>query len=208
MGQGTDQIERHISRKRQDLRSNLDELEDKVKSATDWRQYVRNNPVVMLAVAFSGGLLAASITKRGRARAERAPPPSPEQPEVGAASKSRALRTWRNIQGALVGAAAERFQEKLAEIVPGFREQLMKGEPVAGGPVQAADANRKSSVQGEGNYEAAREYRRQAEQYVRRADIEQAARDAAPRDEREAEEMKAAEEAGRRRAHGTDSPAH
>ncbi len=55
-------------------------------------------------------------------------------------------------------------------------------------------------VQGEGDYEAARRYRGEVEKYLRSADIEQAARDAAPRDAREAAEMSAAEAAGRKRA--------
>jgi hypothetical protein len=55
-------------------------------------------------------------------------------------------------------------------------------------------------VQGEGDYEAARRYRSEVEKYVQSADIEQAAREAAPRDAREAAEMSAAEAAGRKRA--------
>lgn len=55
-------------------------------------------------------------------------------------------------------------------------------------------------VQGEGDYEAARRYRGKVEKYVQTADIEQAARDAAPRDAREAAQMSAAEAAGRKGA--------
>jgi hypothetical protein len=38
MGQTTDQIEADIQGRRDSLRSNFDELENKVKSVTDWRQ--------------------------------------------------------------------------------------------------------------------------------------------------------------------------
>jgi hypothetical protein len=59
-------------------------------------------------------------------------------------------------------------------------------------------------VQGEGDYDAARRYRSKIENYVRTADIEGAARAAAPRNKREAAEMAAAEAAGR--SHATVAP--
>jgi hypothetical protein len=55
-------------------------------------------------------------------------------------------------------------------------------------------------VQGEGDYEATRRYDRDVQNFVATADIEAAARAAAPRNAREAAEMAAAERAGRRRA--------
>jgi hypothetical protein len=59
MGKTPDQIETQIETKRGDLRSNLEELEDKVKSVTDWRQQFRSNPGLMLGLAFGGGMLLA-----------------------------------------------------------------------------------------------------------------------------------------------------
>jgi uncharacterized protein (UPF0216 family) len=43
MGQTTDQIENHIENKREDLKSYLQELETRVKSATDWRHYFQSH---------------------------------------------------------------------------------------------------------------------------------------------------------------------
>src|SRR5260370_34888573 len=54
-----------------------------------------------------------------------------------------------------------------------------------------------AKLQGEGDYEAARRYDRNVRKFVRRADIEGAARAAAPRNKREAQEMAAAEAIGR-----------
>jgi bacterioferritin len=53
-------------------------------------------------------------------------------------------------------------------------------------------------LQGEGDYQAARRYDRNVRKFVQRADIEGAARAAAPRNKREAQEMAAAEAIGRR----------
>jgi hypothetical protein len=55
----------------------------------------------------------------------------------------------------------------------------------------------KPDVQGEGDYEAARRYGKEVKDYVDSADIEKAARDAAPRSPGEQREMDEAERAGR-----------
>lgn len=66
MGETTDEIESHIESKREDLESNLRELEQKVRSATDWRQQFRNHTRTMVAAAFAGGMLASRIFGRTR----------------------------------------------------------------------------------------------------------------------------------------------
>jgi hypothetical protein len=62
----------------------------------------------------------------------------------------------------------------------------------------------KSKVQGEGDYEATRRYRKRTEQYLGTHDVEKDARRAAPRSRKEAETMVAAESAGKKRAKGED----
>jgi hypothetical protein len=59
-------------------------------------------------------------------------------------------------------------------------------------------------IQGEGDYEAARRFRKRSEEYVANNDIEKAALRAAPETSQEAEAMKAAEAAGKERAKGED----
>ncbi len=56
------------------------------------------------------------------------------------------------------------------------------------------------SIQGEGDYRAAREYRDEVKEVLEHADVERAARDAAPRSSEEARELAEAEAAGRSRA--------
>ena len=62
----------------------------------------------------------------------------------------------------------------------------------------------KQKIQGEGDYEATRRYRKRTEEYLENNDVEKAAVRAAPETSREAEDMKAAEAAGKRRAKGED----
>ena len=66
MGETTDEIESHIENKREELESNLRELEHKVKSATDWRQQFHNHTGTMVAAAFAGGMLVSTIIRRTR----------------------------------------------------------------------------------------------------------------------------------------------
>ena len=60
----------------------------------------------------------------------------------------------------------------------------------------------KPKIQGEGDYESARRYRRDVEDYVKSADIERAARDAAPDSPEQARELEEAEEIGKSHAKG------
>jgi hypothetical protein len=62
----------------------------------------------------------------------------------------------------------------------------------------------KQKVQGEGDYEATRRYRKRTAEFLENNDVDKAAADAAPTSAREAEDMKAAEAAGKRRAKGED----
>lgn len=52
----------------------------------------------------------------------------------------------------------------------------------------------KDGVQGEGDYQAARRYNKEQEQFAQSGRVEDEARKAAPRDDKEAEELKRAEE--------------
>jgi hypothetical protein len=127
MGQTTDQIERHIEHTRGALGSNLQELEHKVKSVTDWKQHFQSNPMTMLGVAFGGGILLATLSAGHRhKRNER---DTDSAPHAGADhQKNKALETWDNIKGALIGVAATRFKDFVGEIVPGFQEHFQQTE--------------------------------------------------------------------------------
>ena len=62
----------------------------------------------------------------------------------------------------------------------------------------------RSKVQGEGDYEATRRYRKRTERYLAGHDVQKDARRAAPRTAKEASSMQAAEAAGKKRAKGED----
>jgi hypothetical protein len=64
MGQTTDQIETDIDRTREELRSNLEELETRAKAVADWRSQFENHPGAMIVAALVGGALLSSLMKR------------------------------------------------------------------------------------------------------------------------------------------------
>jgi hypothetical protein len=65
MGKTADQIANDIDRTRQDLKSNLEELETRVRAAADWRDHFRRHPGAMAMAALVGGaLLSSMIGKR------------------------------------------------------------------------------------------------------------------------------------------------
>ena len=130
MGQRTDQIENQIENKREDLKSNLQELETRVKTATDWRHYFAEHTGTMVAAAFGGGVLLATMVGGRSHRASPSRPGGPSEPvrPLRTGTKHEVLENVDSIKSALVGAAATRFKGILGEIVPGFKEHLAKAE--------------------------------------------------------------------------------
>lgn len=125
MDETVDQIEQRIERSRQGLRSNLNELGDRMKSAIDWRETFRRNPAATFAVAFIGGVLLASAVGRAEAsQRQRRVSRHIAFNRVRSGSQQRALRAWDEIKSALVGMVAAKVTSTLAEALPGFKEQL------------------------------------------------------------------------------------
>jgi len=61
MGQTSDQIVNDIDQTREDLKSNLEELEIRMKAVTDWRSHFRKRPGPMVIAALVGGALVSSM---------------------------------------------------------------------------------------------------------------------------------------------------
>lgn len=206
MGETTDQIERHIEDQREDLRSNLRELEDRMKSVMDWRRQFRRNPAVGLGLAVGGGLLLAGLfggagprRESGQRRARVYSPAHAAHQAArsdGGRGRGQILHAWDNLTSALIGIVAAKITDSLGQAVVGLVDNLA-GSAGAGSTEPRASGN---GVQGEGDYRAARRYRAAAERYAHTADVRRAARNAAPRNEAEAEDMAEAEAEGRARA--------
>lgn len=138
MGETTDQIERHISETRDELGDNIHELQQKVKTAFDWRAQVQERPGTMLAVAAGGGLLL-SLLFGGRSSSRSSRPVIPPDPRPLDYVSTRTYNsrssdwdnqatpsTWSHIRGAALAVAGTKLGAMLEEFLPGFQEQYRK----------------------------------------------------------------------------------
>jgi len=130
MGETTDQIAAHIESTRADLGANLEALEGKVKSVTDWKQHFQKNPMTLIGLAFGGGVVLARMMRGRSSRtmnmsALSAPSEAPAHASSDPHTR-QVFETWDRIKGALIGVAAARFKTVIGEIVPGFEEHFQK----------------------------------------------------------------------------------
>jgi hypothetical protein len=125
MAERTDLIEQHIELTRYQLGNNLHELEDKVKQAADWKTYYERNPMMMVGLAFGGGVLLASMmgSKRGRQDTPfTAQTPRSAGYLPGATQRNPLSDTWQDIKAALIGLSGAKIRSLLDEAIPGFSE--------------------------------------------------------------------------------------
>jgi hypothetical protein len=76
-----------------------------------------------------------------------------------------------------------------------------RNKPASKDPAPAKAPRTGSEIQGEGDYAADRRYRERTDKFLKTADVNAVARDAAPKSKAEAQEMVAAEKEGRSHAH-------
>jgi len=141
MGETSGQIERHIQETRNDLGDNFNELEEKVRTAVDWRAQFEERPMTMIALAFGGGVLLSALfpnlrSSRRKTDADRASaPPDLEAAEPSNESRNavdgktkQALETWDALKGALVGVATSKLSGLVEELLPGFKQEFNKAQ--------------------------------------------------------------------------------
>lgn len=130
MDETPSQIEDRIRMNRENLKANFAELEDKVKTATDWRHYFREHTGPILAGAFASGMvLSAVMRKSPRMSVERQDNGSRESiPDYKKASAVRHQMhsAFDEVKGALLGMATSKVKSVLSEAVPGFAEHAKK----------------------------------------------------------------------------------
>jgi hypothetical protein len=128
MDRATDRVKQHLDHERRALRSNLAELEHRVRSAVDWRTQFRGNTAAFLAFACASGLLIGMMTARRRRTPAGLEYPTTEGGRPAAPYGDHRRRevslAWRSIESALIGLAAAGLKNTLAHLLPGFREQL------------------------------------------------------------------------------------
>lgn len=114
MGQTPDQIESHIRIQREGLQANLKELEDKVKSATDWRQQFSRHPGIFIAAALGVGVLLSAVVRTAPRRRGSAPfalsAPVASSEHFPGGVRGAALEVWHSVRAALIAVAVTKIQ--------------------------------------------------------------------------------------------------
>jgi hypothetical protein len=137
MVERSDQIKEHLNRTRGDLQKNVNELQDKVKGAFDWRAQFQERPLLMMGLALGGGMLAAALISRRREHYVPyvAPPAGAswrgtgrvENLESGVEGQRRTDSLSESlglVTGALMTSVASRIGGVLGQVLASYRDQL------------------------------------------------------------------------------------
>jgi hypothetical protein len=189
MSEKAARIEAQLQDKRDALRSNFDELEDKVKSITDWRRHFQRHPGAMTAAAIGAGALLATMIGRRRRRHGGALPPDTSATSVGS-SPSEVRRQNGNtrqilapVKDALIDVAVMRASGLLDQMLSGLQEHLKRSgtakSKFAHSFAEHEDSKPMSSERGDAG---GHPRRGDVQEIPEAADIERSARSCAPPD--------------------------
>lgn len=139
MAQEPAEIKARIKAEGEGLKENFEEIQNRVKDALDWKTWYRNNTALALGGAAAGGLLLSMLLAgRGASPAREyvdldfdqmdvddegsLAPPSRRSLRREPKSASRLHQLADNTMSAVLGLAADKFQDFMGKALPGFRE--------------------------------------------------------------------------------------
>jgi hypothetical protein len=127
MDESTLLLQQELASERERLNHNLLALDTKTRELTDWRSQFEKRPLMMLGLAFGGGMILSNLVGGRRAapvfdptdgRGRQAWMPRPPAP-VNA--------SWSRVRDTLSSVATAAAVELQQGIVPGFKEQFDRG---------------------------------------------------------------------------------
>ena len=129
MGESADRIEERIQQQRGELRQSVSELQSKAARTVDWRAQFDERPMMMIGIAFGGGVLLSALAGRKRPVESRtsswqdAPSRSIERAVPSPEPWRSSSHTWERLKGALLAVAAAKLSTAVETWLPGFREE-------------------------------------------------------------------------------------
>jgi hypothetical protein len=127
MVQETRRIMEHIESEREQLGENLDEIESRIKDATDPRAWFDRNPGMILGAAAVSGLVLGFLMTSRSSDSPRPAGFSVPGPEMEIHRESKHLNTIKKTLdttvAALVGLGAQRVQDFISDALPGYQQQ-------------------------------------------------------------------------------------
>jgi hypothetical protein len=138
MGERLSQIERDIQRQRSELNDNIQSLRRKAARATDWRCQFEERPLMMMGLAFGGGVLLSTILG-GRARRASAAAHGDRsnrvdgwlsgqttEPVANGQLAAISTDTWDALKSTMIGLATARLASTMEALLPGFEAEYNK----------------------------------------------------------------------------------
>jgi hypothetical protein len=112
VGAKPDEIVSRIDRQRDQLGENLQELETRLRDATNWRVQYRKHPWVMIGIATCAGFLLGSWVRGGGGSQHHQPGEKPAKRQIAEA-----------IRGAVITLAVNKLKEYLSAQLPSPQTQ-------------------------------------------------------------------------------------
>ena len=136
MAQEEDRLKANIEAAEEGLKDNFEEIQDRVKTALDWRVWYKNNTAVALGSVAAGGLLLSlmiprkhSVESKFRSMDEAYSQDEPNgRPSTNSKSGSRLHKALDTTVAAVVGVASDQFRDFMARALPGFKEHYDEAE--------------------------------------------------------------------------------
>jgi hypothetical protein len=124
MDESTEELQRIIAAKHEELDNNLSALDTKAKELTDWRAQFDQRPLVVLGAAFAGGVVVAALLGGSRSRRRDTNDYRPRYQPASASSPS-VEGPWHGLRGAVGAVAASAVLELITKAAPGLKEHLI-----------------------------------------------------------------------------------
>ena len=133
MVQETNKIKQHIEAERERLGNDLHEIEDRVRKATDLKEWFNRNPVATMGAALAGGFVLSMLIGKSSSPATTGGHYEPSRvsgltrgsgmPASVGSELHSVGRTIDRVFAALIGVGSRKLRDAVAEAVPGFRDK-------------------------------------------------------------------------------------
>ena len=124
MDESTVQLQRQLASEREQLNDNLRVLETKAREMTDWRSQFQKQPLLMLGLAFGGGMILSNLVGGRRAAPAVDPTDGRGRQAWTPRPPATANGSWHRVRDTLSAVATGAAVELLQGVVPGFKEQF------------------------------------------------------------------------------------
>jgi hypothetical protein len=133
------ELKAHIKAEGEGLKENIEEIQNRVRGALDWHVWYKKNTAVSLGAVAAGGLILALLFPRrpsvashyfdtGDMHDQMVEPQGPARRSSTPRQFSPLRQVADSTMSAVFGVAADKFQDLMADALPGFREHYNEAQ--------------------------------------------------------------------------------